>query len=269
MTIDASPQKKHRIVLNGHAIFNAGFEWLLTSAVDLVTAAAGHTVDDVLRQIDEHRPDVVVVEVGSGADDVVMAIIERAPDARLLLMVDKGTVPTVLPDVSVPFGCLTKTSAPSEILAAIRSLACGSTVFGDGVFTAVRAGIAAHRRSVFPALTEREHEVLALAAAGFGNADVARRLKVVTKTVRNHMSNILMKLRVSRRSEAVDLARLSGLTADVTQVSRSTGGSAPEGPARIAPQTRTPRSMSTAQEPVTIRSTGHPPTAVPPAAGRY
>jgi DNA-binding NarL/FixJ family response regulator len=66
-------------------------------------------------------------------------------------------------------------------------------------------------RSPFPQLTEREHEVLALLAAGRDNAAVARRLGVTSKTVRNHVSNIITKLHVVDRSGAIIRARDAGM----------------------------------------------------------
>jgi DNA-binding NarL/FixJ family response regulator len=65
--------------------------------------------------------------------------------------------------------------------------------------------------SPFPQLTEREHEVLGLLAAGRDNAAVARRLGVSSKTVRNHVSNIITKLQVPDRSGAIIRARDAGL----------------------------------------------------------
>jgi DNA-binding NarL/FixJ family response regulator len=64
---------------------------------------------------------------------------------------------------------------------------------------------------VFPELTEREREVLSLIAAGRENAEIARELGVSTKTVRNHASNIFMKLQVAHRAQAIVLAREAGL----------------------------------------------------------
>ena len=72
----------------------------------------------------------------------------------------------------------------------------------------------AHRSysaQVFPELTEREREILDLMAAGRGNHEIARRLVLSDKTVRNHVSNILGKLQVSDRAEAIVRARQAGL----------------------------------------------------------
>ncbi|MEO7068855.1 MAG: LuxR C-terminal-related transcriptional regulator, partial [Nostocoides sp.] len=65
----------------------------------------------------------------------------------------------------------------------------------------------------FPALTEREREVLELVAAGKGNATIAHELMISLKTVRNHVSNIFTKIQVSDRSTAIVKARQAGLGA--------------------------------------------------------
>lgn len=246
-------------------MFNAGFEWLLGSADDLITVASGHTAADALRHIDEHRPDVVVVDAGRRSDEVVPTIIERAPTTRLLLMIEIEAPSSMPSDVSQPFGCLAKPSSPAEILAAIRAVACGATVFGAGVFAMIRAQIGTRGRSVFPALTDREHEVLGVLADGLSYTEAARRLRVATKTVRNHMSNILMKLRVSRRSEAVDLARRFGL-GTITSHPRPTEDPIPATPGHIPPPTRSLPSTSTAPDSETTCSTSLRPTAGPPVA---
>ena len=65
--------------------------------------------------------------------------------------------------------------------------------------------------TVFPELTDREREILSLIAAGRENAEIARELHLSTKTVRNHASNIFMKLHVAHRAQAIVLARDAGL----------------------------------------------------------
>jgi DNA-binding NarL/FixJ family response regulator len=68
-----------------------------------------------------------------------------------------------------------------------------------------------HASEPFPELTEREREVLAMVAAGQNNAAIAAQLALAPKTVRNHISNILTKLQVSDRTQAIIRARAAGL----------------------------------------------------------
>jgi DNA-binding NarL/FixJ family response regulator len=109
-------------------------------------------------------------------------------------------------------GYTLKGSHPDDIVAAVRAVARGEAVFGAGVAERMLRHFS---RSVtvapFPQLTEREHEVLRLLAAGADNAAIARRMGVSGKTVRNHVSNVITKLQVSDRTAAVMRARDAGL----------------------------------------------------------
>jgi DNA-binding NarL/FixJ family response regulator len=90
-------------------------------------------------------------------------------------------------------------------------------VFGSGVaervitFFAASGRIGTRARRQFPELTERELEVLELIARGLNNTEIARRLVVSDKTVRNHVSSVFTKLHVADRAQAIVRARESGL----------------------------------------------------------
>jgi DNA-binding NarL/FixJ family response regulator len=95
-------------------------------------------------------------------------------------------------------------------------VAGGDVVFGVGIaaravayFSAAAVGSRAARP--FPELTDREVEVLELVGAGLTNADIARRLQLSDKTVRNHVSSVFAKLQVNDRTQAAVRARAAGL----------------------------------------------------------
>ena len=98
---------------------------------------------------------------------------------------------------------------------AIRAVASGEAVFGPGVAERIMGYFSASRptapQRAFPELTEREEEVLSLVAKGKSNQEIAQQLFVSLKTVRNHVSNILLKLQVADRTQAVIRARDAGL----------------------------------------------------------
>jgi DNA-binding NarL/FixJ family response regulator len=79
------------------------------------------------------------------------------------------------------------------------------------VLTYLTQPLSARDPVLFPELSEREREVLELVARGLANAEIARRLVVSPKTVRNHVSNVFTKLQVTDRSEAIVRARRAGL----------------------------------------------------------
>ncbi|SDY42685.1 regulatory protein, luxR family [Micromonospora pattaloongensis] len=117
-------------------------------------------------------------------------------------------------------GYLVKGADQERILAAIRAVASGEVVFGRAVADQALAfltGTAGRRRrsgDPFPRLTDREVEVLGLIGRGFTNADIARRLVLSEKTVRNHVSNVFTKINVMDRAHAAVRAREAGLVSD-------------------------------------------------------
>ena len=108
-----------------------------------------------------------------------------------------------------------KGAAQAETLRAIRSVANGEAILGPAIATRLQRYLTATPTAdpgdAFPQLTELEHEVLGLLAEGRDNAAVARRLGVSSKTVRNHVSNIIAKLHVADRSGAIIRARDAGM----------------------------------------------------------
>jgi len=112
-------------------------------------------------------------------------------------------------------GYLLKGANQAEILRAIRAVANGEAIFGPSIARRLLGFFAATRRTVppriFPELTEREGEILALIAQGRSNEEIAEQLSLSLKTVRNHVSNIFSKLQVADRAQAVIRAREAGL----------------------------------------------------------
>ena len=101
------------------------------------------------------------------------------------------------------------------MLRAIRAVTAGEAIFGPEIarrliryFTAQGSEAA---REMFPELTEREREILNLLADHHTNPEIARRLQISPKTVRNHVSNIFTKLQVRDRAEAIMRARAAGM----------------------------------------------------------
>ena len=115
-------------------------------------------------------------------------------------------------------GYVVKGAEQHEIVRAIHAVAQGEVVFGAGIAARALAYFAAAPASSraarpFPELTDREVEVLQLMADGQPNPEIARRLFLSDKTVRNHVSNILTKLRADDRAQAIARARRAGLGA--------------------------------------------------------
>ena len=110
-------------------------------------------------------------------------------------------------------GYLVKGAERRDIARALEAVARGDVIFGPAVAArAVAAFSAAQPRGgPFPELTDREHEILDLVARGLTNPAIASRLVLSEKTVRNHVSNVFMKLQVRDRATAIVRAREAGL----------------------------------------------------------
>ena len=111
-------------------------------------------------------------------------------------------------------GYLLKGADREEIRQALDTVSRGGIVFSSGIATRVLGFFAGGGKASvapFPELTDREREVLDLVARGLTNTEIASRLVLSPKTVRNHVSNVFTKLQVATRAEAVAQARDAGL----------------------------------------------------------
>jgi DNA-binding NarL/FixJ family response regulator len=114
-------------------------------------------------------------------------------------------------------GYLLKGAEPEEVLSVIRAVAEGQALFGPAIATRLMqyfkelSAKPSVSDSLFPELTDRELELLRLIAQGLNNQEIAQKLVLSPKTVRNHITNIFSKLQVADRAQAIVRAREAGL----------------------------------------------------------
>ncbi len=112
-------------------------------------------------------------------------------------------------------GYLLKGTLKAEILRSIRAVVRGEAIFGPAIARRLMQYFAAPRPSTlpdaFPELTGREHEILELIARHETNPEIANRLYLSPKTIRNHVSNIFTKLQVADRAQAIIRASEAGM----------------------------------------------------------
>ena len=111
-------------------------------------------------------------------------------------------------------GYILKGADQDDVLFAIRAVNRGEALFGPSIAARLMDFFTlppSEPPQAFPELTEREHEILALIAQGISNHEIAQRLNISLKTVRNHVSNIYNKMQVTDRVQAVLRAREAGL----------------------------------------------------------
>lgn len=205
------------VLVDDHPVFLDGLAALLESVdIEVVgTAASGDAGVEVARQTD---PDVVVMDLhmpGLNGIEATANLTASGARARVLVL-------SMLDDDDSVFaalragasGYVLKDAGPDEIVQAVEAVARGDVIFGSSIAQRVLEHLSGgHVSSTrpFPQLTPREHEILELVAEGASNQAIAKRLFLSEKTVRNNVSNVLAKLHVAGRSEAIVMAREAGL----------------------------------------------------------
>lgn len=207
------------LLVDDHPVFLRGLRTVIQDAEDLELLAAVETAADALDAVRDGRPDVVLLDLqlpDLDGVEVARRICAGPTAARVLVLTmfdDDAALNAALS--AGAHGFLLKGARDGEIVAAIRSVAAGGVVFGAPVAARVAARLAAPPPPPTVAgLSAREVEVLTLIAAGTSNGEIARRLVLSEKTVRNHISNLYAKLGVADRAEAVSRARRLGLAAE-------------------------------------------------------
>jgi DNA-binding NarL/FixJ family response regulator len=175
---------------------------------------------------DDGAVDVLLMDVGCDAGTALANTREardRWPQAKLIAVGIEQEDESIVEFIEAGAGgYVLKGSSPEDLVAAVRAAQEGLAPCTPRVVASVLARIAALSRHVEPApcaaevepLTGREREILGLLAAGLGNKEVGRRLRITVQTVKNHVHRILEKLRVHRRRDAVRLAYDLGLLAE-------------------------------------------------------
>lgn len=207
------------LLVDDHPVFRAGMRTVLEDLGDVVVVAEAADGEAALAAAAEHGPDVVLMDLRmpgmSGLEATARMAAAHPEIAVLVLTMDSDDDSVFAALRAGARGYLLKEAQGEDVRRALLGVAAGEAVFGPGVarrVTAFFATAGAPGRAVpFPQLTEREREVLELIAAGLDNAAIARRLVLSPKTVRNRVSDVLTKLAVGSRAEAVARARDAGL----------------------------------------------------------
>lgn len=192
------------LLADDHAVVRAGIRQFLEHAADLqVVAEAG---DGLQAQtlIEQHLPDVAVLDIQMpGASGIEVARWTRRlhPHVGVLVLTAYDEDPYVLAVLQAgAHGYVLKTAAPADIIQAVRDVRDGKSVLDPSIMsTAVQAG----RQEPLEALSERELEVLRLAARGYTNKAIAVQLTISDRTVQGHLARVFDKLQAAGRTEAV------------------------------------------------------------------
>lgn len=210
------------LIADDHPTFRRGLGALFESLqeVDVVGEAAdGETAVALAHEL---KPDVVVMDLnmpGVNGVEATRRIVTTDPDVAVLVLTMLDEDESVFAAMRAGArGYVVKGADTDDVLRALESVARGDAVFGPAVASRVLSyltrPLSARDPMLFPELSDREREVLELIARGLSNSEIARKLVVSPKTVRNHVSNVFTKLQVSDRAEAIARARKAGLGAE-------------------------------------------------------
>jgi DNA-binding NarL/FixJ family response regulator len=209
------------LIVDDHDLFRSGLRNLLEveEGIQIIgEAAGGH---EALRIVQELTPDVVVMDLnmpGMGGVEATRHITSLAPLTRVVMLTisdeDNDVIDAILAGAC---GYLLKDASIQDLMTGIRAAALGESLISPTIAAKVLQRLRASSRrpeietTIRTELSHREIEVLKLIANGKDNAMIAAELHISPKTVKNHISNILMKLQIDNRIQAAVYAVRSGI----------------------------------------------------------
>jgi DNA-binding NarL/FixJ family response regulator len=210
------------LLVDDHAMFRAGIRALLEAEGHVEVVGEGSSGDEGVDLVRELKPDVVVMDLsmpGSNGLEATRRIAALELDTHVLVLTVHAEEEYLVPVVEAgASGYLTKTSADTDLLEAIRIVARGQVFLPPKATTLLLKqykASEADEEAGLKDLSTREQEVLALTAEGFSSREIGKKLFISPKTVDTYRSRIMDKLGLTHRSELVRFALKVGLLKEV------------------------------------------------------
>ncbi len=211
---DSTPQPIRVMLVDDHTMVRRGLATFLKVFDDLQLAGEAETGEEAIQRCTEIMPDVILMDMAlPGMDGVAAtrAIRQRFPHTQIIALTSFKEGELIKNALSAgAIGYLLKDVTADDLAQAIRSAHVGRATLSPDV-----AQVIVHAANQPPVpgfdLTERERVVLALMIEGLNNTQIAGKLTISPSTVKSHVSNILSKMGVTSRTEAVTLALRSRL----------------------------------------------------------
>ena len=214
-TTAGAPDAPIRILIaDDHEVVRIGLASLLDGQAGLQVVAQAESGDEAVRLARRHRPDVVVMDIrmpnGSGIDAcrTITAEMEGMPVIMLTSHADSEALFDAI-DAGAS-GYVLKRIGTTELIDAVRTVAAGGSLLDPTmtrrVLDRLRNASRVEEAGAFSELTDQERRVLAIIADGSSNREIAERMGLAEKTVRNYVSSILAKLALASRSQAAAYA---------------------------------------------------------------
>lgn len=206
------------LVADDHGVVREGLQRVLEDIEDIEVCGEAADGQEVLDQIERHRPDVVILDITMPRLSGLEAL-ERVrashPEVKMVLLSFRADPPLIQSAVTLGAdGYLLKSARTEEILTAIREVAAGNSYFSPPVAREIVEQIrdrGGKGEEPFTQLSTREREVLRLIAEGLSAKEIATKLSISTKTVEAHRTSLMRKVGVRKATELVRYAVRSGL----------------------------------------------------------
>lgn len=215
---ESATTKTRVLIADDHALFRYGLKTMLRSEEDFEVAGEAATGEEAVERASELKPDIVLMDIqmpGINGIEATERIVRRDPRVGVVVVTMFEEDDSVFAAMRAGArGYVLKGADAEEVLTVLRAVANGEAHFGPEIARRLMGFFSAPKpdpAEAFPGLTAREREVLDLLARGLPNAEIAGRLYLSEKTVRNHVSNVFLKLRVADRSQAIVRAREAGM----------------------------------------------------------
>ena len=204
------------VVADDHPMVRYGIAAVLAPVEEVALVGEAADGDELIAVVRREHPDVVLTDLampGRSGLEAIRVLHESNPELPVLVLTMHADDDSVLAALQAGArGYLIKGADGGELVRAIQTVAAGDAVYGAAIANRIVAMLtSAPRSAAFPELTDREREVLDLMADGLRNHAIADAMGLSEKTVRNHVSNVLLKLHVPDRTAAAIKAREAGL----------------------------------------------------------
>lgn len=196
------------LLVDDHEVVRQGLRALIEAHEEMVVVGEAGSAEEAVKRVGFDRPHVVVMDVRMPDESGVVACREirsRFPEVSVLMLTSFADEEALLASIMAgASGFLLKRVKGQEIVDSIKRAASGESLLDpamvDALFERLRHG--PKEDPLLSKLTDRELELVNLIAEGLTNREISERLFLAEKTVKNYVSNVLMKLGMSRRSEA-------------------------------------------------------------------